>query len=489
MLNWLVSYLNYNGYDFSDNNYDYDNNYYNYNNFEYDYAVNYSQQSCAAAPSRRQRNRRRRNKAAISSTNQNRDKQLDVEKRQALEADNLKKGLETKIEVGNKGYEMLVKMGYENGKGLGRNAEGMLEPLKLETKCDRKGLGANEAKTTTATTILQKLSRKQRRRLRRKERAEQAAQQQQPKKAVTQQPAAVKRVGIATPLTVQKTKSNTEIVKMVVAPMPQVNKSTITSKEAVKKSPAKVVTTTPIQKVIAINTNKTGKTKFSTKEPCTPEFMKSLSRAFNSEIELMQLRLAAEASLNQPPSDNELIVVKIYIDNNPNVADHVFEFIRTELVGWIGAYQQDGLDTPIFHSITNNLSHITIVCDNIYAFQCLERCIKEIVQMKTMDSLKILRLPPITPMIYCFDAKYEGIASDADLFLLQLHLHKPKLYTTNWVVASQEVCADERRTYFIFLIDERSALALNFHYNRSFFICMQQVTFRNRGIVRETILN
>lgn len=57
------------------------------------------------------------------------------------EATNLKKGLETKIDEGNKGYDLLKKMGYQDGQGLGKDGVGILQPLPLDVKTDRKGLG------------------------------------------------------------------------------------------------------------------------------------------------------------------------------------------------------------------------------------------------------------------------------------------------------------------------------------------------------------
>lgn len=509
----MISFLNHHGYYFNDSefsNYNYENHFstnnyncglnrnyeqsrfeYNYNrHFDYNYEpfrspnnINYNYEQYRSGTSRRQRNRRLLKERSSNNLN-NQPTKLDTENCKALVEANLKKGLETKIEEGNKGFELLKKMGYENGKGLGKNEEGILEPIMLEKKSDRKGLGASSA--TNAVAVKHNLTKKQRKKLNREEarKQEQSAQKskQQDKIAVEataqqaeklKQQHEVDKKAIVTSKSTENLKEETEFIKNPLS----------ASKQVVEVRP---VTAENSISVCNLNNNKV---KFSVKDPCTPEFISSLGHTFNSEIELMQLRLIAEASLNEVHADNDLIVAKIYIENNANVADHVFEFIRTELVGWIGVYQQEGLDTPIFHSLTNNKSHITIVCDNLYAFECLERCAEDILKMETMGSLKVLRLPPITSLIYCFDAKYEGLASDSGLFLSQLHLHKPKLCSENWVVASHEVCPEERITYFIFLIDERSALALNFHYSRSFYICMQQVTFRNRGIVRETISN
>lgn len=49
-------------------------------------------------------------------------------------------GLEQKITVGNKGFELLKKMGYKEGLGLGRQSQGIVEPLEVAVKQGRKGL-------------------------------------------------------------------------------------------------------------------------------------------------------------------------------------------------------------------------------------------------------------------------------------------------------------------------------------------------------------
>lgn len=58
-----------------------------------------------------------------------------VRKRQLIEAPPLDAG---------PGKEILQKYGWEPGKGLGRNREGPLEPLLVEVKLDKRGLGADE---------------------------------------------------------------------------------------------------------------------------------------------------------------------------------------------------------------------------------------------------------------------------------------------------------------------------------------------------------
>lgn len=42
------------------------------------------------------------------------------------------------------GLKMLQKMGWTPGEGLGKNKEGSTEPLLLDVKMDKKGLGLQE---------------------------------------------------------------------------------------------------------------------------------------------------------------------------------------------------------------------------------------------------------------------------------------------------------------------------------------------------------
>ncbi|XP_029048132.1 G patch domain-containing protein 11 [Osmia bicornis bicornis] len=64
-------------------------------------------------------------------------KYIEEEKREA--------GLSSAITSTNKGFEMLMKMGYKPGHGIGKTESGMTEPLGVEVKLNRHGLG-KEAK-------------------------------------------------------------------------------------------------------------------------------------------------------------------------------------------------------------------------------------------------------------------------------------------------------------------------------------------------------
>ena len=63
-----------------------------------------------------------------------------------IEVDKREEGLAQSIaEPSNKGFAMLAKMGYKAGSGLGKEGEGMLEPVGVEVKKGREGLGRDTA--------------------------------------------------------------------------------------------------------------------------------------------------------------------------------------------------------------------------------------------------------------------------------------------------------------------------------------------------------
>ena len=54
--------------------------------------------------------------------------------------------LDVALDDNNKGFKMLSKMGWKKGEGLGvENNQGIVEPIKIETRAERSGLGSNDA--------------------------------------------------------------------------------------------------------------------------------------------------------------------------------------------------------------------------------------------------------------------------------------------------------------------------------------------------------
>lgn len=53
----------------------------------------------------------------------------------------LEEGLSTKIGIENKGYQLMLKMGYIEGGKVGKNeAAGLSEPIKVEIKKGKQGI-------------------------------------------------------------------------------------------------------------------------------------------------------------------------------------------------------------------------------------------------------------------------------------------------------------------------------------------------------------
>ncbi|XP_063696579.1 G patch domain-containing protein 11 [Culicoides brevitarsis] len=71
---------------------------------------------------------------------------LDEEqKKKQQPALRLQEGLSTSLSSSNKGFAMLQKMGYKEGQALGKSETGIKEPIGLQIKNDRGGLGREAA--------------------------------------------------------------------------------------------------------------------------------------------------------------------------------------------------------------------------------------------------------------------------------------------------------------------------------------------------------
>ncbi|KAK4472540.1 hypothetical protein MN116_003783 [Schistosoma mekongi] len=67
------------------------------------------------------------------------------------EIHHLKEGLKKKVGPENKGFSLLSKMGYIPGKGLGKNATGIADPVAIEIPQGREGLGFASEKNERIT--------------------------------------------------------------------------------------------------------------------------------------------------------------------------------------------------------------------------------------------------------------------------------------------------------------------------------------------------
>uniref|UniRef100_A0A8C5MWW0 G patch domain-containing protein 11 n=1 Tax=Leptobrachium leishanense TaxID=445787 RepID=A0A8C5MWW0_9ANUR len=62
----------------------------------------------------------------------------------------------------NKGFALLQKMGYKKGQALGKKGDGIIEPIPLNVKTDRTGIGHEEMKKRKAAEDLENYRRKMR---------------------------------------------------------------------------------------------------------------------------------------------------------------------------------------------------------------------------------------------------------------------------------------------------------------------------------------
>lgn len=86
---------------------------------------------------------------------QNRQKSFKEQEKESREA-----ALQSSIGSQNKGFALLQKMGYKAGQGLGKEGAGRVEPVPLNIKTDRGGIGMEEVKKRKADEELQNYRRK-----------------------------------------------------------------------------------------------------------------------------------------------------------------------------------------------------------------------------------------------------------------------------------------------------------------------------------------
>lgn len=95
-------------------------------------------------------------KSVRDGTNQHRFKSI-----KKVQEERLEEGLSTAISQNNKGFSMLQKMGYKPGTSLGKESQGRLEPVAVEVKSDRMGLGWQQMITDHRRKIQERKQQKQ----------------------------------------------------------------------------------------------------------------------------------------------------------------------------------------------------------------------------------------------------------------------------------------------------------------------------------------
>ncbi|XP_054653933.1 G patch domain-containing protein 11 isoform X2 [Dunckerocampus dactyliophorus] len=85
----------------------------------------------------------------------NRQKTYKEQEKESREA-----ALQSSITNDNKGFALLQKMGYKAGQGLGKQGAGRVDPIPLNIKTDRGGIGMEEAKKRKAEEELEQYRKK-----------------------------------------------------------------------------------------------------------------------------------------------------------------------------------------------------------------------------------------------------------------------------------------------------------------------------------------
>ncbi|KAL6486792.1 hypothetical protein MHYP_G00034180 [Metynnis hypsauchen] len=76
------------------------------------------------------------------------------------EQDHRDAALQSSLSSENKGFALLQKMGYQAGQGLGREGSGQVEPIPLNIKTDRGGIGMEEFKKRKAEEEMESFRKK-----------------------------------------------------------------------------------------------------------------------------------------------------------------------------------------------------------------------------------------------------------------------------------------------------------------------------------------
>lgn len=72
-------------------------------------------------------------------------RQRDAAKATTVTNERLQQTLSQPLSTDNKGFQLMAKMGYKSGTGLGKNADARIEPIGINIKNDRGGLGREAA--------------------------------------------------------------------------------------------------------------------------------------------------------------------------------------------------------------------------------------------------------------------------------------------------------------------------------------------------------
>uniref|UniRef100_A0A3Q1EWL3 G patch domain-containing protein 11 n=1 Tax=Acanthochromis polyacanthus TaxID=80966 RepID=A0A3Q1EWL3_9TELE len=106
----------------------------------------------------------RRVKEAMKKEAQQKEKNIKNRQKtyKEQEKESRETALQSSISNENKGFALLQKMGYKAGQGLGKEGAGRVDPIPLNIKTDRGGIGMEEAKKRKAEKELEHFRQKMR---------------------------------------------------------------------------------------------------------------------------------------------------------------------------------------------------------------------------------------------------------------------------------------------------------------------------------------
>ncbi|CAD6995675.1 unnamed protein product [Ceratitis capitata] len=141
--------------------------------------------------------------------------------------------------------------------------------------------------------------------------------------------------------------------------------------------------------------------------PVLSGMLYDLAVQFRTEICLLQMLIDSEKPQNSKViPKNEIIVAEISLSNNSPITKEAFHFMRTVITNSIEKYQSSKKLTPKFYCMSHNNTYINILCEDAFAFGCLQDCIG---RMSTLGCVSLYPLQASAGRLYCYSVIYTGV--------------------------------------------------------------------------------
>ncbi|XP_037951616.1 putative uncharacterized protein DDB_G0282133 isoform X2 [Teleopsis dalmanni] len=403
--------------------------------------------------------------AAVTTSTKSRKRRVKAAKKNGTLNDiydtKLKEALHTPIPPENKGFQLMTKMGYMAGTGLGTCGEGITEPICVELKRNRNGVGHQKNEQSKCSN-----------------------QNSKSMGSLTALEATNKRKAKVT-ITTQNVNSNNTSKK-------RRTHSPITFHSPDRSTPPPPApsfhfsSNGHLLKLSDVSTKRlklSNILKYNPNVPLSKKNIQRIKEVFDHEISLLLERLQHESLIFGCSKWN--IFPCIIALNNDSMATHTYEFIQMEIFNWITRHQVQRNITPKFYGIMRNNKTINIACENRYAYECLENCLEALTTRPMFENLT-LTLQPCFNDLSCYGIHFKGVLRNPDMLLPQLQAHEPKLFTELWLLITHVVNSEKFETYFMVLMDEQSALVIEHLVNKILYVLTHKVTFSFKGKLPKT---